>query len=76
MREALYLIIHFLTLALIGEWHTSGGGEATTRRLSLMLGFCIIALSISEEVIGVFHLYGFPQGNSVCLLSHVIACCD
>ena len=70
------MIIHFLTYTLIGEWRTSGGGEAAARRLSLMLGFCIIALSISEEVIGVFHLYGFPQGNSVCLLSLVFASCD
>ena len=29
----------------------------------LLYSGCIIALSISEEVIGVFHLYGFPQVN-------------
>ena len=34
----------------------------------LLYSGCIIALSIFGEVIGVFHLYGFPQVNSVSLV--------
>ena len=39
----------------------------------LSLGFtaAIDAYSISEEVVG-FFLYGFPEENSLCLLSLVI----
>ena len=37
-------------------------------------GFTFGANSISEEVAG-FLLYGFPEENSLCLLSLVFYCC-